>query len=373
MKKTASSRATSLADPDAFAGSLLDWFRKNGRRLPWRVRRNPYRVWISELMLQQTRVETVIDYYPRFLKTFPTVRALADAPLDDVLKAWEGLGYYRRARHAHKAARMIRDERGGRFPSSYDELRGLPGVGPYTAAAVASIAGGERRAVVDGNVERVMARLTMRMEPAGSSSLKRKVQSDVDALIPADHPGLFNEAMMELGAVICIPSKPRCTWCPVAAYCRARSDGKTESIPVKAVKRAIPHRHVGAGIIVDRRGRILIARRKETSMLGGLWEFPGGGVEAGESVEDCIRRELQEELGLDVRVGPRLITVPHAFSHFTMDLHAHWVRINRGKPRALHCDGFKWVTLDTISQHAMPKADLVILEKLRSGSKFPDF
>ncbi|HMP72013.1 MAG TPA: A/G-specific adenine glycosylase [Kiritimatiellia bacterium] len=355
------------------ASHLLPWFESVRRDLPWRRNRTAYRVWISELMLQQTRVDTVIPYFQRFMARFPTVAALAAAPRDEVMKAWEGLGYYRRVIRAHEMAKHIVDERKGRFPRSRDEWLKLDGVGPYTAAAVASLAFGEDVAVVDGNVIRVLSRWFGIDEPVGKAKTRRRFDELAHALLPRGSSAAYNEAMMELGATVCTPRNPACGSCPMRPVCFAAKTGQPESFPVVAPASALPHKHVGAGVIVDQRGRILIARRNEKAMLGGLWEFPGGGVEEGETLPQCIARELAEELGLSVRVGPHLITVRHTFSHFRMDLHAYWVRIDSGRPKAIGCAGFAWVTPDTISTYALPRADQKILEALQGNWPPPGF
>jgi len=324
-------------------------------------------------MLQQTRIDQATPYFLRFMKRFPTLAALAGARRDEVLKQWEGLGYYSRAIRAHETAQFIVREKSGRFPQTYTELLDLPGVGPYTAAAIASLAFGLDYAVLDGNVIRVMTRFFAVDQVSDSPKVKGELQEMLNLLLPHGRAAMFNEAMMELGALVCVPANPNCAVCPLGEICKARKTGKQSEFPVRKPKKAIPHRHVGAGIIIDGRGRILIAQRQETSMLGGLWEFPGGGVEEGESIPDCIQRELREELGLNVLVGPHLITVRHTFSHFRMDLHAHWVRIKSGKPKAIHCAGFKWVTLETISDNPLPRADLKILDAVRNASTWPEF
>lgn len=344
--------------------ALLGWFAASARELPWRRRRTPYRVWLSEIMLQQTRVEQVIGYYNRFLRRFPSIRALAAATPAAVLKAWEGLGYYTRARQLHAAAKTIVVAHGGRFPRAMDEIRALPGIGPYTAAAIGSLAFGLDAAVVDGNVIRVLARVFAIPEDVGKAAARAAIQRLADDLLPRGRAGVFNEALMELGATLCTPRAPRCPVCPWRADCAARKSGDPTAYPRKTRKAAVPHKHVGAGVVIDARGRLLIAQRKETSMLGGMWEFPGGTREPGESIEQCIARELKEELGIDVDVGPHLITVPHAFSHFTMDLHAHVCRLRAGRPRAIHCADWRWVTMEELDAYPFGRADQRIIDHL---------
>jgi len=323
-------------------------------------------VWLSEIMLQQTRAEAVIPYYRRFLKRFPSLRSLANAPLGDVLKQWEGLGYYARARHLHRAARAVVLEHGGRIPRTSEGLRALPGVGTYTAAAVGSLAFGLDTAVVDGNVIRVLTRLMGSQESVDRAAGRRAVEDAARALLPRGRAGEWNEAVMELGALVCTPSSPACGLCPLRPHCKAYAEGRPEGFPVRGIKKPVPHKVVGAGVIVDRRGRILIAQRRETAMLGGLWEFPGGTLEQGETLPECIRRELREELGIRVRIGERLITVHHAYSHFTIDLHAYVGRIESGRPRPLECADLAWVRLEEMDVYPFSKADLAIIAALKS-------
>jgi len=356
-----------------FRGDLLDWFAVHRRSLPWRINRTPYRVWVSELMLQQTRVDQATPYFLRFVKKFPSVRSLAAASRADVLKAWEGLGYYRRAAHAHETAKQIVAQHDGLFPDTYAGLLALKGIGPYTAAAVASLAYGLDHAVLDGNVIRVMTRVLAVSDVSDQPSVRKKLQATLDHLLPPGRAAAFNEAMMEVGALVCLPASPRCDQCPLAPICQARKQGRPTDYPVRKARNKIPHRHVGAGIIINDQGLILIARRKDEAMLGGLWEFPGGGVEHGESIEECIRRELKEELGIDTRAGPHLVTVHHAFSHFTMDLHAHWVRIVRGSPRAIGCSEIAWAKPGRIGDYALPRADQKIRQAILKTKDWPAF
>lgn len=347
---------------------LLPWFRTHRRDLPWRRRRTPYRVWIAELMLQQTRTDQALPYYRRFMRRFPSVRALARAPRQDVLKAWEGLGYYARARNLHRTAQYIVSDRRGRFPATYEEWLNLPGIGPYTAAAVTSIAFNRDHAVVDGNVARVLSRVFAYSGDVKTARGKREIQRRADVLLPAGRAADFNEALMELGALVCLPRRPRCAACPMRAICRAYHHGEPEAFPAARARKRVPHKIVGAGIVTSRAGKILIAQRKDDSMLGGLWEFPGGSVERGETLPQCIRRELREELGIDVRVGARVVTVHHAYSHFTIELHAYRAAIERGRPRALHCADYRWVTVREMRDYPFSRADLHIRDALENQS-----
>ena len=349
----------------AVKSRLLPWFAENARDLPWRKNRTPYRVWVSEIMLQQTRVDTVIGYYRRWMKAFPSWRALSRAPQGDVLKAWEGLGYYSRARNLHAAAKSICDAFHGRTPGTAAELRKLPGVGPYTAAAIASLAFGEDAAVVDGNVIRVLSRLFAYGGDTKTAAGKKKMQAWADALLVEGRAGEFNEAMMELGALVCVPVAPKCADCPLQSVCAAFSKGIPDRYPVMKKKKKVPHIVVGAAATLNRKGEVLIAQRLEGDMLGGLWEFPCGKLEPDETIEECIARELKEELGINVEVGDFLMTVKHAYSHFTMTMHVYFTKIISGRPRPIHCADYRWVKIPDFRNFAYSKADLQVIEKLQ--------
>jgi A/G-specific adenine glycosylase len=366
----------------AFHRDLIHWFKRHRRSFPWRANCTPYRVWISELMLQQTRADTVVRYFQRFMKRFPTLHTLARAPRQDVLKQWEGLGYYARARHAQDAAKWLVGYLRGEFPRTRDGLLSLPGIGEYTAAAIGSLALGLDLAVVDGNVARVLSRVMAYSGDVSTSAGKKKLQSWANGLLIPGKAGLSNESLMELGALVCAPRNPACHECPLPGACRAFATGNPERYPVKRKRAKVPHKIIGAGVVIDRAGRILIAQRKETSMLGGLWEFPGGTLEEGETIPNCIRRELKEELGIETEVGQRLLLVHHAYSHFTIELHAHWARMVRGRPHAIHCADFSWVRPEEMKKYPFSKADLQIVQCLGNlvrrnctmadGSEFTD-
>ncbi len=342
---------------------LLMWFARHARDLPWRRDRTPYRVWVAEVMLQQTQVEKVRDYYTRFMARFPTVTALAEAPLEDVLKQWEGLGYYSRARALHRAAQVIMAEHDGELPADVEVLCSLPGIGAYTAGAIASIAFGIPAPAVDGNVRRVMARVLAWAEP-DAAGLKTAVR----AWLPADAPGAFTEALMELGATLCRPKSPQCLLCPWRDFCRARAVGQPEAFPVPRLRKPIPHYDVVAAFTVREDGRVLVARRRQDDMLGGLWEFPGGKCEDGESLPDALRREMQEEMDVEVAVGEELIVVEHAYTHFRITLHAFACRLAEGSPppQCIDCDDFRWATPEEIAALPMSVADRKIASVLQT-------
>ncbi len=346
-----------------FARKLLAWYAKNKRALPWRATRDPYRIWLAEILLQQTRVEAVIPYYEKFLARFPDVFALADAPLDDVLKTWEGAGYYARARNLHRAAKLVAHERGGNFPRTVDALLELPGVGRYTAGAVASIAFNVNTPVVDGNVARVVCRVYgIREDPKARATQEQlwKIAAD---LLPKGHAREFNQALMELGATICIPKNPRCLLCPVQKTCVARTLGLQNVLPAKRAKKELPHKIIAAGVIY-KRGNILIQQRLSKGLLGGLWEFPGGKLKVNESLEQCVAREVREELGIEIRVGEKIIAVEHAYSHFSITLHAFRCEFVSGRVKLSSAQRFKWVRPRELEQYAFPAANKKVIAAL---------
>lgn len=347
------------------AERLLAWFAEQARDLPWRRDRDPYRVWIAEAMLQQTRAETVVPYYLRFLQRFPDLPTLAKAPLEEVLKAWEGLGYYARARNLHAAARRLVEENDGRLPSTFEGLIALPGFGPYTAGAVASIAFGEAVPAVDGNARRVLCRLFAVEGDTRRASVRRRLEDLARRLLPPDRPGPFNEALMELGATVCLPRSPHCDRCPVSDRCQAHQIGRETAYPSHAPRRTVPHYHVTAGVLVQEDGRVLVTRRPEKGFLGGLWEFPGGKQEPGETLTECLTRELREELGIEVEVGEHIISLDHAYTHFRVTLHAFRCRLRDGQPRCLQCADLRWVVPGRLEALPMAVTDRRIARALQ--------
>lgn len=308
-----------IAGLRSFRTRLLRWYRANRRSLPWRSSRDPYRIWLSEIMLQQTRVETVMPYYARFLERFPTVADLAAAPLDDVLRLWAGLGYYSRARNLHAAARQVVRDHAARFPTDFATLQTLPGVGRYTAAAVASIAAGEAVAVVDGNVKRVLARLCAMSGSVDAPATVERLWTIAQTLIDPRSPGDFNQAMMELGATICVPRSPVCATCPVHRDCLAVRDGAQDSLPVRRKKKASPIVHAIALAVVDRQ-QILLEKRADTGLLAGLWGLPQYPLDAGAEAEAAARQIAASHFRNSIRIGGSIGGVEHVFTHRTLRL-----------------------------------------------------
>ena len=356
-----------MREPEWIA-ALLAWYREHRRRLPWRENPSPYRVWVSEVMLQQTRVDAVRPYFERFIEAFPTLEALARADLEAVLKQWEGLGYYARARNLHRAARVLVDA-GRAIPGDYDALRALPGIGEYTAAAIASIAFGLPYVVVDGNVLRVRARFCAVDGDITSSAVRRKIRSRLqrELDLAGCDPSAFNQALMELGALVCTAQSPDCGSCPLRAFCRARSRGIETTLPRRKRRAPIPHYDIAVGVIEDR-GEVLIARRDPDQMLGGLWEFPGGKIEPGETPEAAVVREILEETGLRIRVGERICTVEHAYSHFRITLAAFRCCLVSDTRDDLRCDRpWRWVRVEELRRYPFPAANHKIFPYLLKG------
>ena len=347
----------------AFRERLLAWYHTQKRVLPWREDRDPYRVWISELMLQQTRVDQVIPYFERFVAAFPDVHTLAQASLNQVLKQWEGMGYYARARNMHRAAQQIVEEFGGQIPETTEHLSGLPGIGPYTAAAISSIAYDQDVAVLDGNVTRVLCRLFAIREEPTRSAVKKRLRELTHTLLPQGKAAAFNQAMMELGSLVCTPRAPQCVACPGQTFCQANRSGDPEALPVKSPRKIRPHYDVSAGIIW-RDGRILIAQRKPEGLLGGLWEFPGGKKEPGETLAACLVREVREELDIEIAVERPFMRIKHAYTHFRITLHTFHCRYVRGDPRTLGCADWQWVRPEELPVYAFPRADQKVLQSL---------
>ncbi len=349
----------------AIARALLAWFDPSRRPMPWRDTRDPYRIWVSEIMLQQTTVAAVVPYYERFVAALPDAAALAAAPPDAVMKLWEGLGYYSRARNLHEAAKIVAGRHGGELPSTAAALAALPGIGPSTAGAIASIAFGRDEPVLDGNVKRVAARLLgMRGDFTRPASLRALWDASRSLILP----GRGREtalALMDLGNLVCTPRAPRCPECPLRRGCRARRDGTAEEIPRKSGRKPLPHHDVVVAVIEDAGGRVLIGRRPDSGLLGGLWAFPGGKREKGETLEAALAREIEGDLGIAIAVGGKIGVVRHAYSHFRVTLHAYRCRASGKGPSRPR--GAKWVPVARLSDYALPRTNRKIADLLAGG------
>ncbi len=340
---------------------LLDWYRASHRDLPWRRTRDPYAIWISETMLQQTRTETVIPYYERFLDQLPDVEALACADADEVLGLWAGLGYYSRARNLHTAAAAVVDRYGGKLPRDPELLRALPGVGRYTAGAIASIAFDRPAPIVDGNVARVLTRVHGIREDVASAQTRARLWEEADRLARGSDPGALNQALMELGATLCTPRAPRCPACPLRRRCAAHRAGDPEALPVKR-KRSEPRRIRAAAGWVLRRGRALAVRRPSGGLLGGLWELPGGEIRRGENPARALRRALRECVGLTLRGVEPVGVVEHLFTHRRLHLHVFRCEAGAGRLRRRGIEGHRWLPPGELA--ALPQS--AVTRKARS-------
>ena len=327
---------------------LLQWFRKQGRDLPWRRNRNAYRIWISEIMLQQTQVDTVIPYYRRFLQAFPTVEVLAKADLSNVLKIWEGLGYYSRARHLHQAAKRIVGQFNGRIPDRLNDLLSLPGIGRYTAGAILSIAHNKEAPILDGNVKRVLSRVYAISTPLRDPKAENVLWTLSESLIPKGHAGSFNEALMDLGATVCTPKKPSCSLCPLRNLCRAKAIGNPERYPTKAKKKKIPHVN-GVSAVIERDGKVLLHQRPPSGFSGGLWEFPNWRVQGQKNPSRSLVKWVKDEKHLRVTVKGRIGIFEQTYSHFKLTLQVYRCQALDGK------NPDRWVAMRNLGHFPMSR------------------
>lgn len=366
---------------ERLADRLLHWFARHKRDLPWRREpRDPYRVWLAEVMLQQTQATTVVPYYERWLERFPTLEALAAAPLDAVLKMWEGLGYYARARNLHAAARAVVQTHDGRIPETVEALLALPGIGRYTAGAIASLAFNADAPALDGNIKRVLSRVHGLSAPK-EDELWRLAES----LLPPGRAGAFNEALMDLGATVCTPRAPRCPACPLRALCAAQASGDPEAYPARSNRKATPHHEVVTAVVVDERGRVLIGQRPPDGLLGGLWEFisselrpsRGGEDTSGGRSSALLERMIVARTGL--RIGRAEVTllgeVRHAFTHFRITRHAWLVRLATGRrATTLQAKGYShllWASPAELEGLALARSDQKIWQMCRDRLTAP--
>ncbi len=370
MSRSPGGRRGSVASAVA---ALTAWYRAEGRELPWRSDPTPYRVWVSEVMLQQTQVTTVVPYFDRWMRRFPDLRALAAATEGDVLAAWQGLGYYGRARALHATARHLVAERGGAMPATAPALRGLPGVGRYTAGAIASIAFGEREPVVDGNVARVLARWHRLRGDPRREPLRGRLWSLAAELVEHDHPGDVNQALMELGAVVCTPRAPRCGDCPLATRCEAHAAGVAERYPERAPAPA-PRRVVMAASVVSRAGRLLVVRAPTRARWwAGLWHFPFAEVEGAEAPAAAAARAAVGELGRRVPEGLPLLRLRHVVTRHRVTLHVLGFRLAPGASGGVRRRGRAWRRPAELMELAMPAPHREVVLELarRAGALGP--
>lgn len=353
---------------ERYRQQLKDWYQRHRRHLPWRESANPYAIWVSEVMLQQTQVKTVIPYFERWMSAFPDIAVLAQADLQVVLKAWEGLGYYARARNFHRAARLVVNDHNGKIPDDYKTFRKLPGVGPYIAAAVQSIAFGGAYAVVDGNVKRVLARLFLLENPANDAGEYRHFATIADALLARDNPGDYNQALMEIGALICRPKNPLCQECPLASLCAAAENGRQDQYPRRISRAKIPEQQQVMVIIHDPNNRMLIIQRPEDRLLGGLWEFPADYFYSGEPLQKACKRIAAEKVNLKIKSIRHLGTVKHAYTHFKVVVDVFSCQSPSATEAVLMATPapYKWVTREELNQFPRPKTNIKAFELLDS-------
>ena len=343
---------------------LLAWYRQHQRQLPWRESRDFYPVWVSEVMLQQTRVQTVVPYFLRFMKAFPSLEDLARADTRDLLRNWAGLGYYSRARNLRTAARILVREQGGEFPRSYREALKLPGIGRYTAAAVLSIAFDQPLLAQDGNVVRVLSRLfCMKGDPA-KSPVQGMLAAAGQELLPAHRPGDFNQALMELGATVCLPRNPRCLVCPWSSHCEALKSGVQDQLP-ETGKRGDTHLSRQAAAVIRHRGRVLIRRRSGSRLLQDMWEFPGAEFSRSD-LADSLVKYLESELHLNVRLRDRLTVVKHAVTNRRITLTVYEARLKPPLPPTLSIPGARWIWLSQADRYPLTAAASRVVQALKS-------
>ncbi len=347
-----------------FRKALTEWYSANKRALPWRNTTNPYLIWISEVMLQQTQVNTVLPYYHEFIRRFPTPKRLAGADLQDVLKQWEGMGYYGRARNLHKAAGIVMKQCKGIIPTRWEDFRKLPGVGDYIAAAVLSMAFEKPYPVIDGNVKRVLSRLLLMEDAVNRSASIKNFRQAAAEFLDGQKPGTFNQAMMELGAMVCRPQKPLCSTCPVHTFCLAYQVDRVMEFPKRVKKGPTPQYPIAVGIVF-KKGRVLITRRKPEGLLGGLWEFPGGKIRTGETAETACIREMKEEVNLKIRIDSYLCNVRHAYTHFKILVDVFCCSYVSGRVRLNGPVDHRWISLDRLSDYPFPRANHKFIPQLK--------
>ena len=350
---------------------LIDWYGAHRRRLPWRETTDPYAIWLSEAMLQQTQVATVIPYYHRFMERFPSIEHLAEADLQEVLKLWEGLGYYTRARNLHRTAGIVTSCHGGKLPDDPAALRALPGIGDYTAAAILSIAFGQAVPVVDGNVKRVLARLLEIDTPVNQNGSHGRFLEPAQTLICPRQPADFNQAIMELGALVCRPKNPACDRCPLADLCQANQHGSTTHFPTRIAPKKKPHRRLIYGVIF-KKGKMLFGQRPEEGLLGGLWEFPSVAVDHDSVAIGEIEWALSAETGITVGVDRRLTRIRHAYTHFNLSADVYLCRYVAGRVRWQSAQSHRWVTLRQLRRLPSHKAIHKFLDLLGDAASKSD-
>jgi A/G-specific adenine glycosylase len=346
----------------------LAWFQRHARDLPWRRDRDPYRIWVSEVMLQQTQVATVVPYFERFLDAFPTLADLAAADEQDVLRLWEGLGYYRRAHDLHRAARLLTERHDGCFPNDPEMLLDVPGMGRYTLGAVLSQAFDCRLPILEANSQRVLCRLFGQTDDPRRGPLRRWLWQVAELLLPARRVGEFNQALMELGALVCTPAAPQCSHCPLLDQCAAYRAGLQDQIPARAVPP--PTEDVQeVAVVVYRGGNVLLVQRPAQGRWAGLWEFPHGPLHNGESHEDAAIRVAHELVGLEVSLGPELLTVRHGVTRFRITLVGFEARHRRGRFRSAFYAQGRWLKPEQLRDYPVSVPQRRLAQELTAAAR----
>ena len=338
---------------------LISWYKKSNYKMPWRGTSDPYKIWISEIMLQQTQVKTAINYYNQWINTLPSVEDVAQANIDTILKLWEGLGYYKRAHNIHDTAQIILKKYNSQIPNDYNELISLKGIGDYTASAILSIAFNQRYPAVDGNLKRVISRL----KNFNNIQLKKSIKKIILNLMINSNAGEVNQALMDLGREVCTSNQPKCQLCPLISICKAFKTRQIAKYPEKVAKKPKPEFDVIVGMIY-KNNNFLISKRKKDGFLGGLWELPGGKKNPKESHLDCLKREIQEELDIRVDIGNKIGKIKHHYSHFSINLIGYECQYKNGSAKPLSSDKIKWIKTNKIDNFAFPKSTIKLFSLL---------
>lgn len=344
-----------LVDIKKIQRSLLFWFETNQRSLPWRKTYAPYHIWISEIMLQQTQMDRGVDYFEKWMRRFPDIKSVAKAGEEEILKLWEGLGYYSRARNIRKTAFLLVEKHGGILPDNHSTLLTLPGIGRYTAGAIMSLAFNQDFPVVDANVERLFSRLFDLDRPIKEKDTQRFIWEKAQEFIPSGKARFFNQALMELGALLCLPKNPKCDYCPVTEHCLSFKNGTMNDRPLtNPVKKSIPI-YMATGVLVYDK-KLFIQKRPENGVWANLWEFPGGRIEKGETPEKALAREYMEETEFTIRSIQKIITIKHNYMHYRVTLHCFHCRLAKGAATPiLHAaQEYRWVPLEELHNFAFP-------------------
>lgn len=345
------------------ARRLVSWFNAHQRDLPWREKYLPYEVWISEIMLQQTQVKTVLPYFRRWMERFPDISSVARASEEEILRYWEGLGYYSRAKNIHKTADIVVRDFAGQFPTEHRDVLKLPGIGPYTAGAIMSLAYNKDYPVVDGNVERVFARLFNIERPVREKAAHDFIWKTARELIPKGKARIFNQALMELGATVCTPRNLLCSECPIRLFCESCRLGIVKERPVPPKRKTLTPLEVAVGILVDQE-KIFIQKRPPSGLMADLWEFPGGKLRDGETPEEGLIREFWEELEVKVHSLRKITVIRHNYTSFKITLHAFFCKLRPESQRPVlrAAADSRWVTPDQLNHYAFPAANRKLIQ-----------